>query len=118
MKDLQFIEKAIDWAKKHGFKTLKANAEGYETPTKFILQEGKQSFVPDITAIHLGGKNYIEIASKTENVNRSVSKWKLLSTLANKKGGKFFLLAPKGHKYFTEKLVEQYNLSAEVVYLK
>ena len=118
MKDNRFIKKAVQWAENHGFKNLKANLEGYETPTQFTSQESDKALIPDITGVQLGGKSYIEVATKTENINRSISKWKLLSTLADMKGGKLFLLAPKGHKHFTEQIVKERHLNADVVYLK
>ena len=118
MKDLRFIKKAIQWAENHGFNNLKANLKDYETPTQFISKEGEKTFTPDVTGLQQDKKSYIEIAIKSENVKRKISKWKLLSTLANIKGGKFFLLVPRGHKHFTVQIVKDCHLNAEVVYLK
>ncbi len=118
MKDVNFIKKAIQWAESHGFKKLKANHEGYETPTQFTAQGEDKAFIPDVTGIQMGGKSYVEIVTKTDNINRRVSKWKLLSTLASMKGGSFFLLAPKGHKSSTETIVKKHHLNAKVIYLK
>ena len=56
--------------------------------------------------------------TKTDNTERRISKWKLLGTLAKMKGGKLFLLAPKGHKSFTETIVKNHHLNAQVVYLE
>jgi len=110
----QYFEKAIDWAKKRGFSNIKANCEEYETPAQFNRQDEEDAFIPDITGLKTGGKSYIEIATKTENVSRKVSKWKLLSLLAARKGGKLFLLTPRGHKRFAEEVVKDHNLNAEV----
>lgn len=106
---------AIDWAKKRGFSNLKANHEDYDSPAHFSKPgEDDNPYVPDITGLRTGGKSYIEVALKTDNVSRKVSKWKLLSMLAARKGGKLFLLAPRGHKTFTETIVRDYNLNAEI----
>jgi hypothetical protein len=118
MKKNQFIEKAIDWAEKQGFQKIKANYDDYETPTQYTRSKSDQAFVPDVTGMKKGGKSYIEIANKSDNVRRKVSKWKLLATLAQAKGGELFLLAPRGHKTFTEKVVKRHNLEANVVYLR
>ena len=64
-----------------------------------------------------GRKSYVEIAIKTENVQRRISKWNLLSTLATMKSGKLFLFAPKGHQTFTEKIVKKHLLNAAVIYI-
>ena len=118
MKTNQFIEKAVQWAENKGFKKIKANCEDYEIPTHFVRQGEEEAFVPDATGILRGRKSYFEIALKTDNVRRRISKWKLLSTLATMKGGKLFLLAPKGHKAFTEGIVKKHLLNAEVIYLR
>jgi hypothetical protein len=114
----QYFEKALTWAKRNGMSDLKANFEDYETPTTFSKEGEDSPYIPDITGSKNGHKSYLEIATKNGEVGRKVSKWKLLSTLASMKNGKLFLLAPKGHKAFTEKLVKQHDLNAEIVYLR
>jgi hypothetical protein len=110
----ELFDKALDWAKQHGFSNLKANHSDFETPVQFNRQGEGDSVVPDITGLRTGGKSYIEIAVKSEEINKKVSKWKLLSTLAARKGGKLFLLAPRGHKKFAEDIVREHNLTAEI----
>jgi hypothetical protein len=110
----EYFEKAIDWARKRGFSNIKANHEDYEAPSQFARGEENEPFIPDITGLKTGGKSYIEIATKTDMVHDKISKWKLLSTLAARKGGKLFLLTPRGHKRFAEEIVRDYNLSAEI----
>ena len=109
-----YFEKAIDWAKKRGFSNIKANMEEYEKPAQFSKPGEEAPYIPDITGLRTGGKSYIEIAVKTENMNRKVSKWKLLSTLAARKGGTLFLLAPRGHKRFAEDIVKDHHLNAVI----
>lgn len=111
----EYFEKAIHWAEKQGFSNIKANFEDYEAPVQFNKPGEDQPYIPDITGVKTGGKSYVEIALKSDNMTRKVSKWKLLSTLASRKGGKFFLLAPRGHKAFTQGIVERYNLDAKIV---
>ena len=113
-----FIRKAVQWAEQRGYKKVKANCEEYESPTEYKRAEDDQPFVPDATGVLGGKKSYFEIALKTENERRRITKWKLLGTLAHMKGGKLYLLTPKGHKAFTEGIVKQHLLNAEVVYLK
>ena len=120
MKDKAF-EKALDWTKKKGFQNIKANTDidDLETPSKFTLVGRDEPVIPDITGVINGRKSYIEIAEKNGNKEEIVSKWKLLYTLAERKGGKLYILALKGHKSFTDKIVLQYNLTnTTVIYLK
>ena len=110
----EYFERAIDWAKKRGFSNIKANHDEYESPAHFSRPGQDEPVIPDITGLRTGGKSYIEIATKTDNVNAKISKWKLLGTLAARKGGKLFLLAPRGHKRFAEEMVKDHNLNAEI----
>ena len=114
----EYIKKAIYWARNKGIASIKANCEGFEQPSQFTNLTGEQPYIPDVTGKWLGNKFYVEIANKTKNKQRSASKWKLLSTLARTQGGKLFLLAPKGHKAFAERILKECNLSnAQLIYL-
>jgi hypothetical protein len=114
MESDQLYEVAINWAKKRGLTSIKANTENYETPASFKRNEGAP-IVPDITGMQASNKCYVEIATKTDDVQELISKWKLLSTMAQAKGGKLYLLTPRGHKAFTENIVKDYNLEARIV---
>ena len=114
----EYFPKAINWAKRQGYTSIKANFDGFNQPSQFTQTESNTTFSPDVTGHKFGKKVYIEIATKTENIQREISKWKLLSTIARIKGGKLFLLAPKGHKAFVEKIVKTYKLTnAHLIYL-
>ncbi|MBL7775691.1 MAG: hypothetical protein JNK89_06785 [Saprospiraceae bacterium] len=117
-KELYFPQ-AIDWAQKRGFSNIKANWDDYETPSQFSKPDEDKPFIPDITGRTAHGKVYVEIALKNDNIDRSMSKWKLMSTLASMKGGKLFLLVPKGHKAFTTRMLRKSRLhNAQLVDLE
>lgn len=97
------------------FDSLKANITGFEAPSPFRKTDGDGTFVPDITATKDGEKNYYEIAVKNTNVQETVSKWKLLSQMAQIKNGKFFLLVPRGNLAFAQRTMEKYNVRADVI---
>ncbi|MCB0705745.1 MAG: hypothetical protein KDC34_10570 [Saprospiraceae bacterium] len=118
MEKQNLFDKAISWARGKGFSGIRANIEGFETPSSFRrVGDEEDSIIPDITGKKLGTHNFLEISMKSEEVGLQVSKWKLLSSLAAAKGGKLFLLAPRGHKAFTEKLVKDHRLPAQVINL-
>lgn len=108
-KDL--FEKAINWTKKKGFKKIKANTDDFESPTALTNQLRDTTVIPDITAQKYGRKSYIEIATKQDNKQALISKWKLFQALASSRGGKLYLLAARGHKAFTERIVKDYKLT-------
>lgn len=102
-----------------GYNNIRANLEDFETPAKLTrrVKGEEESFIPDATATMNGRKSYFEVSLKTENTRPVVTKWKLLSNLASLKNGKFFLLVPRGHMAFTNRLVTQYTIEAEIVKL-
>lgn len=118
MSESSRLERALNWVKKKGYSNIKSTHEDYQSTKSFILQQGEQTVNPHISAERMGTKNYFEIATKTDEVSSLVSKWKLLSVLAARTGGRLFLLAPRGHKSFTESICDRHLTSAEVVYLK
>lgn len=115
MKKEKMIRKAIGWAQKKGMHSIKSVIDDYEDPKSFIRQRTSNAIMPDITAFLRSKKRYIEVANRnTENLNRMVTKWKLLSKIARHNGSKFFILAPHGHKAFAERIVDRYNIRSEV----
>ncbi|MCP4439257.1 MAG: hypothetical protein GY810_09980 [Aureispira sp.] len=110
-------QKVIEWVGKRGYSEIKANIDDFETPSKFVrkMNGEDQDMIPDITALKHNRKAYFEIAQKIEDSSLTVTKWKLLSTMASMKKGKLFIMAPKGHKMFTNRLVNTYEINAEVV---
>ncbi len=116
MTNNEWIERAIEWAKRKGINAIKAVHQDYEDPTSFTQKSTGDTFTPNLTGMKRTRKNYVEIALKdTDNRSRKISKWKLLSALATQQGGRFYLLAPRGHKAFAEKIIEKYNLNSMLV---
>lgn len=114
-----YFPQALTWAQKRGIYDIKANWEDYETPSQFSKKDEEKPFIPDITGKSTGRKVYVEIAVKTDDIDRSISKWKLMSTLASMRGGKLILLAPKGHKAFVNRIMKKHQLqNAQLVDLE
>lgn len=125
MKKKDFYQKITHWANKKGFENIKANVEGFETPKTFTRKTDApedDEVIPDATAINHGVKHYFEIAVKPKGKDkgirqRLISKWKLLSFLAERKGGKLYLFAPHGNKSFTRSIMEKYGIKASFISL-
>lgn len=119
-KDPEMIRDIVEnFISRKGYNNIRANLEDFETPAKLTrrVKGEEESFIPDATATMNGRKSYFEVSLKTENTRPVVTKWKLLSNLASLKNGKFFLLVPRGHMAFTNRLVTQYTIEAEIVKL-
>jgi len=94
---------------------IKANIEGFEAPSQFSKASGEGVYVPDITGLKAGEKYYYEVAIKNPEIEQTVSKWKLLSKMAEIKQGKFFLMVPRGNFAFVRRILDKYPIKAEVV---
>ncbi|MBT8220175.1 MAG: hypothetical protein KJP00_10130 [Bacteroidia bacterium] len=110
-----YHDKAMAWVSKKSSAVIRANLEGYDPPKVFKNKDTGEEIQADFSFESSGGsKSYTEIALKSDSPQSLVTRWKLLSLMASMKQGKLHLLAPKGHKMFTQKLVDQYNINAIV----
>ena len=116
-KDPELIQALLDKiVNKKGFENVKANAEGYETPAKIRRsKESEEYFIPDVTGEVNGRKSYFELGMKSSDERDLVTKWRLLSSLAQFKHGKLYLAVPRGHMAFTNRILADYPIQAEVV---
>ncbi|WP_299462717.1 SpvB/TcaC N-terminal domain-containing protein [uncultured Microscilla sp.] len=117
--DPQDIEAAITIAQRKGFDEIKAQAhDAYETPKSFLQKKNNDSFTPHLTAKNLFSKSYFEVAKKVKEEvpkKRLLRKWRLLETLAQRNNGNLFLLTPHGSFSFTQRLINKYNIQAQIV---
>ncbi|MEQ8624567.1 MAG: hypothetical protein RJQ00_06930 [Vicingaceae bacterium] len=111
----ELLEKAVEQIQRRGFKDIRVKLDGYEEPKSFSQKKEDNTYIPDITATNSKGKFYFEIAQKTNDTTSMVSKWKLLSTIAEMKNGGLNILVPYGQNKFTNNLVEQYNIKANLL---
>lgn len=115
-KDDDLIKKILDsFVSRGGYTEVKANIEGFETPTALSSKGNDDRVVPDITALKRGGRWYIEVVKKEGEVEKTVSKWKLLSTLGRSRSGGLILFAPSGHFAFAERLIKKHDIPAQIV---
>lgn len=110
-----YLEKAVMWAENKATISLKSISKGYENPQIFTSKTTHEEIQADLSYVTHGGvKHYSVVALKNENQKKTVAKWKVLSFLASMKSGKLHLLAPHGHKAFTEKLVNNNDINAVI----
>jgi len=113
MSKKDYFKKALDWVNAKSTTSIKALTEGYEAPKIFTNTQTQDHVQADISFTTQGGaKHFTDIALKHDDKQKLVTRWKLLSIMASIKKGKLHLLAPKGHKMFTQKLVSKYNINA------
>ncbi|MEQ8472387.1 MAG: hypothetical protein RIC35_14435 [Marinoscillum sp.] len=108
------LSNVIEKVKKQGYNDIRADLSDYEAPHQIIGKTNNVNFTPDVTAMKNEGKAYFEISTKMDNPNDLINKWKLLETLANMKNGKFQIYVPHGHMKFTQELLKDHNITAEL----
>jgi len=110
-----YLEKAINWISRKSITSIKAKLEAYDPPKIFRNKHTGEEVQADFSFETRGGaKSFTDIALKSEIPQKLVTRWKLLSLMATIKRGKLHLLAPKGHKLFTQQLVDRYKINAIV----
>jgi hypothetical protein len=115
-KDDDLIKKILDsFVSRGGYTEVKANIEGFDTPTALSGKGNDDRVVPDITALKRGGRWYIEIVRKDAELEKTISKWKLLSTLGRSKSGGLILIAPSGQYAFAERLIKKHDIHAQII---
>lgn len=118
-KDL-YIDQAIAWVESHGFEEIRTkfcSDVAYKTPVSYDRQQDEEEFIPDLTAKRIVSKSYFEIILKTKEVNRLISKLKLMGVLAARREGKLYLMVPKGHYQFAKTIVDDNQIMGKIVKL-
>lgn len=115
-KDDELIKKIlVSWVNRNGYSDIRANVDGFETPSALSNKESEDKLIPDITAFKRGGRWYIEVVRKDADAEKTVSKWKLLSILGKNKGGGLILIAPAGSFAFAERLSKKHDIQAQII---
>ena len=115
-KDEELIKKIIGtWVARNGYSEVKANIEGYDTPSGLSFKDTDDKLVPDITAVKRGVRWYIEVVRKDAEPEKTVSKWKLLSIVGKNKGGGLVLIAPAGSFAYAERLTKKHDIQVQII---
>jgi hypothetical protein len=112
------VSSVADYLEHRGFESIKADTGEYEKPAQLTRQGTDEGYIPDLTARKNGGKHYFEIVLEDKNEQQEmIGKWRLFSTLAEHRNGKFTLLVPHGKMSFTNRILGKYGIKADVMKL-
>ncbi|MEM6270654.1 MAG: hypothetical protein AAF998_14530 [Bacteroidota bacterium] len=106
------LEQVVRGLELKGYESIKADLPDLERPSGLKSVDKDFEYVPDVSAKKYEATSFFEISQKTHEVQKLVTKWKLLATVANIKRGKLTIYMPKGTMKFTRELVEQYQIPA------
>jgi len=108
---LDFLENSITYLKNLGYKNIKADIEGFETPKSYVKKGSNISITPDIVAEKEGRKHIFDISLKTPRTNLLKSKWLFLNAFSILKSHSFKLITTRGHYKFTNEMLNDINLT-------
>ena len=114
------IETVAEYVKKKGYENIRVDLlDGYEAPSKLVRKNSdtEDVYIPDVTGVKRGRKDYFEVVIKSDEASKLASKWQLLGTVAKMKRGELYLVVPKGHFRFASDIVKRYSIEAEVIKL-
>ena len=106
-----FLEKSIHHLEAIGFKDIKADLEGYETPKSYVKKSTGTTVTPDIVANKDGRKYFFDISLKSDEPRLLKSKWLFLDTLSRMKSNRFRIITTRGHYKFTDTMLQDINLT-------
>jgi len=107
------LEASINYLENLGFKNIKADYKGYESPKSYTKKGSNISITPDIVAEKEGKKHIFDISLKSEKPKLLKSKWIFLNTLSVLKSHRFKLITKRGHYKFSQDMMDSINLSTK-----
>lgn len=107
----EFLEKSIIHLQARGFKDIKADMKGYESPKSYTSKASGTVVTPDISATKDGKKYFFDISLKSDMPRLLKSKWVFLDTLSRMKSNRFRIITTRGHYKFTDSMLQDINLS-------
>ena len=108
---LDFLKNSITYLQNLGYKNIKADMEGFETPKSYFKKGSNVSITPDIVAEKEGRKHIFDISLKTPRTNLLKSKWLFLNAFSILKSHSFKLITTRGHYKFTNEMLNDINLT-------
>lgn len=109
-----YLSQALNWVKRKSVSSIKSHHEDHESPKIYTNAATQEQIQADFSFVSQGRRHYTDIALKSDTPQKLVTRWKLLSTMASLKSGKLFLLTPRGHKMFAQRLVDRYKIKAVI----
>jgi len=111
-------EQVINFVEKSGYKDVKADFAGYDTPGSLTMVNQGISLTPDFTATKGEKKFYFELVIKNtdeEEQSTLISKWKALESISKIKGGSLGLFVPHGCFKYATTLLQDNNIEAKLI---
>lgn len=107
----ELIEKTISYLEMKNFEDIKVDLPGYTSPKSFVKKRDGLNVVADFSAKKDGRKYFFDIGVKSKKSNLLKTKWLLLDAVAQSKSHYFQIITTRGHIHFTQKLLQEVNLS-------
>jgi Holliday junction resolvase len=91
------VNMMVNYFNSQGFRNIKADVSGMAKPD--TIYGTKKNHIPDVTAEKNGMRVILEAESSTSiSDEHTASQWSLFADAANKLGGEFHVVVPKGYR--------------------
>ena len=98
-----------------GYQSIRADVPGMVTPE--VILGTKQNHVPDLTADKNGTIVILEAeTASTISGGHTASQWSLFSDAAQKAGGEFHVVVPKGYRSSAERRLAELGIKADNIW--
>jgi hypothetical protein len=113
----EILKDSITYLEKSGYKNIKAQVVGYDSPKSYHKVGSDVSMSPDIEAEHNGKTHYFEISLKSEQPQLLKNKLKFLATITKMKDYRLKVITKRGHFKYTQDLLADLHLDRHPIQL-
>lgn len=112
----QLVESVAQALQDLGYRSIRANAAGYQTPETIRWNEA-ESHQPDATAIAGGSRDVVVQVETPETIheNQTATLWRRFSEFCLARGRRFVVVVPRGFKSCAEERILSLGVTAAVL---
>jgi len=117
IKNKSILKESVTYLEKSGFKNIKADVLGYDTPKSYLKVGTDVSMGPDIEAERDGKTHYFEISLRSDQPQLLKNKLQFLATITKMKDYRFKIITRRGHFKFTQDMLADLHLDKHPIHL-
>ena len=111
------LKESVKYLESQGYKNIRAEIDGYQTPTKYHRVGSDVHIGPDIEADLGGHKHYFEIGVRPEKPQQLKSKWEFLERVSKSRHYQFKVITRRGHYKFTQDMLDALHIDRNPIKL-
>ena len=110
----RMVEYVARHLKQRFYDDIRAHADGFHPPAK--VENGQEDLVPDVTMVARGAKLHVLEVETSETLKSAgtAKKWQALARHAEQRGGRFWVVVPRGSSDTAVSKLRSMNVQAKV----